>query len=272
MRSSSACWLPFRALHDELEILELSLDLLSWLRCGGGASGHAGTPVSTASRGSTAADHPGRRASLTLKLRENLAPSAGRYKGFARIDAKNIRSYRGAATARSPCLPRFVRRTVTRGPRSRLAPRGEGARAARGSPGRVGHRRGRPRRAARDRCAARARARRGTPASELAHLLARRPPDGVVRRDDADALGVRFSAASRSRRSSAWAVNRTCERTDRTLLAGAVEDDDAARPAPGDEAREHVDELVAVGERPCVKQVVAVEEVEGRLSHRRTPR
>ena len=57
------------------------------------------------------------------------------------------------------------------------------------------------------------------------------------------------------------------QRTDRTLVSRAVEYEHSAGSAPGDEAREHVDELVAVGERPCVKQVVAVEEVEGRLSH-----
>ena len=47
---------------------------------------------------------------------------------------------------------------------------------------------------------------------------------------------------------SAWAVNRTCERPDRRALSGAVEDDDAADAPSGDEAREQVHELVALGE------------------------
>ena len=41
--------------------------------------------------------------------------------------------------------------------------------------------------------------------------------------------------------------------------ADAVEDDDAARPAHGDEAREPVDELADVCERPRVEDVVSIE-------------
>ena len=37
-------------LQDELEILELSLDLLGWLQCGGGPSGHAYPRVDGISR------------------------------------------------------------------------------------------------------------------------------------------------------------------------------------------------------------------------------
>jgi hypothetical protein len=37
-------------LHDELKILELSLDLLGWLQCGGGPSGHALPPCRRLSR------------------------------------------------------------------------------------------------------------------------------------------------------------------------------------------------------------------------------
>ena len=44
------------------------------------------------------------------------------------------------------------------------------------------------------------------------------------------------------------------ERPDVTLLADAVEHDDATRTADGDEAREHVDELVAVGEAAGVER------------------
>src|SRR5262249_34985735 len=76
---------PVPRLEDELEILELSLDLLGRLRWSGGANGHAWYPhvdgaLATPVRG----DHAVPRASLTLKLRENLAPFGARYKRFAR--------------------------------------------------------------------------------------------------------------------------------------------------------------------------------------------
>jgi hypothetical protein len=46
-----------------------------------------------------------------------------------------------------------------------------------------------------------------------------------------------------------------------------VEDDDSPRSAGGDEAREHVDEVVRVAALARVEQVVAVEEVQGRFGH-----
>ena len=55
------------------------------------------------------------------------------------------------------------------------------------------------------------------------------------------------------------------ERAARDLVADAVEDDDAARAAQRDEAREHVDERTCVVEGTRVQEVVAVEEVE--LAH-----
>ena len=70
----------------------------------------------------------------------------------------------------------------------------------------------------------------------------------------------RFSAASRSRRSSAWSAHFP-------LLPAAVEDHDTARPASGDEARKRVHELTCVRERPGVEKVVAVEQVERRIRH-----
>ena len=81
---------------------------------------------------------------------------------------------------------------------------------------------------------------------ELAHLLPRCPAHGVIGGDDAHELGLRFSAARRSRRSSACAREPHGERPDRALLPHAVEDHDAARAPTGDEARERVDELVAI--------------------------
>ncbi len=58
------------------------------------------------------------------------------------------------------------------------------------------------------------------------------------------------------------------ERADRALVADPVEDDHTPCTAGRDEARERVDQLVAITERPGVQQVVAVEEVQRRVSHR----
>ena len=49
----------------------------------------------------------------------------------------------------------------------------------------------------------------------------------------------------------------------------AVENDDASRSTDGDEARERVDQLVPLLEPGRVEDVVAVEQVERRLRHRR---
>jgi hypothetical protein len=54
------------------------------------------------------------------------------------------------------------------------------------------------------------------------------------------------------------------ERAAADVVAGAVEDDDAARPPDGEEARETVDELLGAPELAGVQEVVAVEEVEHR--------
>ena len=58
------------------------------------------------------------------------------------------------------------------------------------------------------------------------------------------------------------------ERAALGVVADAVEDDDAARALHRDEARERVDELARRPRTARVEQVVAVEEVERRLSHR----
>ena len=104
---------------------------------------------------------------------------------------------------------------------------------------------------------------------ELAHLLPGGSAHCVIRRDHADELrrtvlrGEPFEQIVGVRREP------HPERPDLALLPHAVEDDDAAHPAGGDEARECIDELLATaGEVARVEQVVAVEEVEGRLSNR----
>src|SRR5262249_47617913 len=57
------------------------------------------------------------------------------------------------------------------------------------------------------------------------------------------------------------------ERSELHLVSSSVEDDDSARAACRDEARERVGKLARVGVRSGVQQVVAVEEVERRVSH-----
>ena len=61
------------------------------------------------------------------------------------------------------------------------------------------------------------------------------------------------------------------EGADLPVLPHAVEDDDAAGAAHRHEAREVVDQLVAVGEPARVEEVRAVEEIEGATSARRIP-
>jgi hypothetical protein len=58
------------------------------------------------------------------------------------------------------------------------------------------------------------------------------------------------------------------ERAVALVRADAVENDDAFGPADGDEAREGVDELAPIVEVGRPEEVVAVEEVEGRISDR----
>ena len=61
------------------------------------------------------------------------------------------------------------------------------------------------------------------------------------------------------------------ERAEAAVGANAVEDDDATRAAQGDVARETVDQLLTVAKAPGVEEVVAVEEVDGRVRQVRPP-
>ena len=107
---------------------------------------------------------------------------------------------------------------------------------------------------------------------ELAHLLPGCPAHGVIGRDDAHELGAAVLGRETLEEIVGVRSEPHGERPDRALLPHAVEDDDAASAPTGDEARERVHQLVAIRERPRVEQVVAVEQVEGRLSHRRALR
>ena len=82
----------------------------------------------------------------------------------------------------------------------------------------------------------------------------------------------RCSAASRSSSVSASGAKRTASGPRSDVVARAVEDDDAARAGRGDEARERVDQLAPLGERPAVEEVVAVEEVEASRQATRSAR
>jgi hypothetical protein len=57
------------------------------------------------------------------------------------------------------------------------------------------------------------------------------------------------------------------ERPEALVHAGAVEDDDPARSAHRDEARQPVDQRAPVAEAGGVEDVVPVEEVQGWLRH-----
>src|SRR5439155_13726219 len=94
---------------------------------------------------------------------------------------------------------------------------------------------------------------------------------GRVRGDDADPLAIPVLDGRPLDQPVGVGLEANLERAVRGLVAGAVEDDDAARAAERDEAREPVDELAPLAEAPRVQQVVAVEEVEGRLSDRPPP-
>ncbi len=58
------------------------------------------------------------------------------------------------------------------------------------------------------------------------------------------------------------------ERADLSVRSDAVPDQDSPRPAHRDEGGERVRELALTAERARVEQVVPVEEVQRRLSHR----
>ena len=57
------------------------------------------------------------------------------------------------------------------------------------------------------------------------------------------------------------------ERSALDVLTDAVEDDDAAGATERDETRQRVHELARVVVRSAVQQVVAVEQIERRVSH-----
>ena len=106
---------------------------------------------------------------------------------------------------------------------------------------------------------------------QLPHLLTGDAAHGVIGGDDADPF--REPVLGREPLEQVVRVVREAdrERPDVTLLPHPVEDDDAADALSRDVTREEVDELAALSKVSCVEEVVAVEEVEGRVGHRAQP-
>jgi hypothetical protein len=102
---------------------------------------------------------------------------------------------------------------------------------------------------------------------QLPDLLARDAPDGVVGGDDAYALGEAVLGREPLEKVVGVAREANRERPDVPLLPDPVEDDHSADALSRHVAREQVDEFAAIAERACVEEVVAVEEVEGRVGH-----
>ena len=104
--------------------------------------------------------------------------------------------------------------------------------------------------------------------AQLHDFLAGGATHGEVGGDEADPfLAPKFSGKPLEQRVRVPGVP-DLERPVRPFLPDAVEDDHAAGAPEGNEARKPIDELAWIGERPGVQDVVAVEEVKGRLSHR----
>ena len=110
------------------------------------------------------------------------------------------------------------------------------------------------------------------PRGDLQHLLPRHAAHRVVGGHDADLLGAAILGREALEEVVRMRGPPHLERSDSALDPGPVEDDDSARATPRDEAREEVDELVRVGPLARVQQVVAVEEVQGRIGHQAASR
>ena len=170
---------------------------------------------------------------------------------IARTDAANYKPYLQRSVVRSLLAVARRRSRRARVSSSSLSPRPPGARS---------------------RCsAARGRA-RNVCEEQLRDLLARRAaaPSSPRRRADALALAVLGGEPLEQR------VRVRREADGRAALRSASSPTPSKTttpraPAYGDEARERVDQLAPVGEGAGVQEVVAVEEVERRLSHRALP-
>src|SRR5215213_6217561 len=102
----------------------------------------------------------------------------------------------------------------------------------------------------------------------LLHLLPGRTEDREVGRDQADDLAVAvLSGEALEQRVRVQSVPDR-ERPQLGIAAGSVPDEEAPRTTHGDEGGERVRQLALVGVAAGVEEVVPVEEVQRRLSHR----
>ena len=97
----------------------------------------------------------------------------------------------------------------------------------------------------------------------LSHLLATRSPDCGVGRDEEHRLARASLGREPLEHRVGMGSEADAEGTDLPVLPHAVEDHDAAGAAHRHEARELVDELVAVSEPARVEEIRAVEQIEG---------
>ncbi len=103
--------------------------------------------------------------------------------------------------------------------------------------------------------------------AHLRHLLTRGSANSEIRGDQADPLAAAKLGREPLEHGVCMRRKPNFERPICPVFADAVEDDDPASASQRDKARELVDQLARVGEGAGVEEVVAVEEVESRVSH-----
>ena len=102
----------------------------------------------------------------------------------------------------------------------------------------------------------------------LLHLLAGRAADREVGGDEADDLGRTVLGGQPLEHGIRVRREAHRQRAHLGVDADAVPDEKTARTAHRHERRERVGQLALVGVAAGVEQVVTIEEVEGRISHR----
>ena len=99
----------------------------------------------------------------------------------------------------------------------------------------------------------------------VAHLLAARPTDGRIARHQENGLTITVLSGEALEHCICMGGEPHGERPDLALRPDPVEHDDPSGALDGDEAGEHVGELVPVPKGSRVEQVGTVEQVERRL-------
>jgi hypothetical protein len=104
--------------------------------------------------------------------------------------------------------------------------------------------------------------------ADLRNRLTGSPSDGRVRGDEAHPLAVPGLRSQPLQQSVGMRSKAHLERAVALVGSRAVEDDDTAGPADRNEARQGVDQLLPLVEAGGAEDVVAVEQVEGRIRQR----